>query len=56
MPEKKGLKEWKLAQKAHARLALPGSIEDMRALFDHLDKWLGKHPCDHTLAVTKNHL
>lgn len=52
--KKKLLKAWKMAEKAKA--ALPGPKKEMRALFDHLDRWLGEHPCDHTRQVTDNYL
>jgi hypothetical protein len=54
--KKTRLKAWKKAEKEKAKSALPGPIEEMRALFDHLDRWLGEQPCDHTRQATDDYL
>lgn len=59
-PDKRGRKEalnrWKAEQRAAARAKLPLPDEQIKALFDVLDKELPRQGCDHTLRVTRNWL
>ena len=59
-PDKRGRKEalnrWKAEQRAAARAKLPLPDEQMKTLFDMLDKELPRQGCDHTLRLTRNWL
>ena len=47
------LHQWRAQQRADARLKLPLSDEQMKALFDMLDSSLNERGCDHTLRLVR---
>jgi hypothetical protein len=47
--KKRRLREWRAAERADGRAALPLPDSDMHSLFDTLDAELSGQGCDHTL-------
>jgi hypothetical protein len=54
--KKDRLKAWKMAEKAKARNALPGPVDEMRGLFDYLSGMVGLQTCDKTRRITEEYI
>lgn len=50
--KKRELRDWRDAQRAAARAALPLPDDALESLFDDLAAHLSREPCDHTRRLT----